>query len=256
MRWQCSARSLVPGIPAVWIATPQGLAVQCTAAGSAVHSRRQCAAQPLGQTSCAPHSCWPSAAQPLGPGIPASLHMHGPCPHPSPHTECPALFIPPPPFAPPPPPASITPPPFAPTPASITPPPFAHPPPSTTPPPPPPHSPPPLQRLERIRRNQAMLEELGIARAASDLAATAHQQQQGQQGRGGGAAGAPPAPRRRRPPLLPGPAGEQRPTRQSARQRGQLPAAAQAAAEAAPEAAAGDAAAAGESGTGPHAGVQ
>lgn len=37
----------------------------------------------------------------------------------------------------------------------------------------------PLQRLERIRRNQEMLKQMGIQQMAQDLATTAQQQHEG-----------------------------------------------------------------------------
>jgi hypothetical protein len=77
-----------------------------------------------------------------------------------------------------------------------------------------------LQRLERIKRNEQMLLQLGVQEAAGSLATAVHAEQRQQQGlaAGGRSRGAP-RPRERRPvgPAVQGPA------RKSARQRGDRP---------------------------------
>ncbi|KAL4448427.1 hypothetical protein ABPG75_005646 [Micractinium tetrahymenae] len=78
------------------------------------------------------------------------------------------------------------------------------------------------QRLERIRRNEQMLRQLGVADAAGGLAAAVHAEHRQQAAAASGAAGFPrprPAPRERRPAL---PAAAL-PARKSKRQRGERP---------------------------------
>ncbi|KAL4438240.1 hypothetical protein ABPG77_010601 [Micractinium sp. CCAP 211/92] len=78
------------------------------------------------------------------------------------------------------------------------------------------------QRLERIRRNEQMLRNLGVAEAAGGLTAAVHAEQRQQAAPGSSAGGVPrprPAPRERRPTL---PAAAL-PVRKSKRQRGERP---------------------------------
>lgn len=80
----------------------------------------------------------------------------------------------------------------------------------------------PPQRLERIRRNEQMLRNLGVAEAAGGLTAAVHAEQRQQAAPGSSAGGVPrsrPAPRERRPTL---PAAAL-PVRKSKRQRGERP---------------------------------
>ena len=78
---------------------------------------------------------------------------------------------------------------------------------------------PAMQRLERIRRNEAMLRQLGVADAAGGLAAAVAAEQAAVQVASGPVRRPPHRPRERRPPALVAAV----PVRKSARQRGDRP---------------------------------